>query len=209
MLFLGACKEEYSYPNVLTELAEVQTDAKGRLSTLTTDNGETYTIGIQSVENKFVPDTLYRMLTVFETLGNKANQLKLYSAQPIFSKYAQPESFFKNGIKTDPVDIQSIWCSGDYLNFILHVQTKDKPHVYHFVDQGIHEMTQPPTSLQDGKVLELTFYHDRKDDYEAFTTKYCFSIPLKPYEGILNKGDIIRLHLNTYKEGLVIREFEF
>ena len=209
MLSLGACKEDYSYPNVLTELAEVQTDAGGKLSKLTTDDGRTFSVKIQSAENKFVPDTLYRMLTVFEPLEEQNNQLKVYSAQPVFSKFAQPVSFFKEGIKTDPVDIQSIWYSGSYLNFILCVQTKDKPHVFHFVDQGIHKMNQSGTDSQGKKVLELTFYHDRNKDYEAFTTKYCFSIPLKPYEKVLNKGDIIRLHLNTYKEGKVIREFEY
>lgn len=206
MLSMGACKEEYTYPDVLTELAEVQTDTQGKLKQLTTDKGETFSISQFPKEYKFRPDTLYRMLTVFEQLAGQNNQLKLYSAQPIFSQIAQPESFFKEGIKTDPVDIQSIWRSGNYLNFILRVQTKDKPHQFHFVYQGIQSAEN---DSPEQKVLEFTFYHDRKGDYEAFTSKYCFSIPLKPYEQEMKKGDKIRLHLNTYKEGKVIREFDY
>lgn len=208
MLFLGACKEDYSYPNVLTELAEVKTDNEGRLKQLTTDNGSQYAIKIQSAENKFRPDTTYRMLTVFELFEGPNHPLKVYSAHPVFSKIAQPESFFKEGIKTDPVDIQSIWQSGNYLNFILHVQVKDKPHQFHFVFQGIKN--EPSANREkESKILEFSFYHDRKQDFEAFTAKYCFSIPLKPYEQEIEKGDKIRIYINTYKEGMVIREFNF
>ena len=214
MLSIGACKEDYSYPNVLTELAEVQTDENGHLKELTTDRGETFIVGKYASTTRFTADTLYRMLTVFEPLQEHPNQLLVHVVQPIFSEYPIPVKQLEDGIKTDPVDIQSIWRAGNYLNMILHIQTKEEPHKFHFVDHGIYPYDEQPNSdapqASKGKqVLELTFYHDRKEDYEAFTSNYCFSIPLKPYEGKLKKGDVIRLHLNTYKEGATIREFEF
>lgn len=214
MFSVGACKEDYSYPNVLTELAEVQTDEKGGLKELTTDRGETFTVAKYTSTITFTADTLYRMLTVFEPIEANSNQLLVYTAQPVFSELPLPFEQVKDSMKTDPVDIQSIWRSGNYLNMILHVQTKEKPHEFHFVDQGICPYNQKPEgnspqAEQKRQVLELTFYHDRKEDYEAFTSKYCFSIPLKTYEGKLRKGDKIRLHLNTYKEGFTIREFDF
>lgn len=207
MLSLGACKDDYTYPNVLTELTEVQTNAQGRIKQLTTDRGETFIVSEQSAANKFTADSLYRMLTVFEPIEGEVDQIRVYSARPVFSKIPQPEFFFKEGIKTDPVDIQSIWRSGNYLNMILCVQTKDHPHKFHFVNHGIKTYGNSRTSGQN--VLELTFYHDRGKDYEAFTTKYIFSIPLKGYESKMKKGDKIRFSLNTYKEGLVTREFDF
>lgn len=214
VLFIGACKEDFSYPNVLTEFAEVQTDRDGCLKELTTDRGETFSIMKFASTTRFTADTLYRMLTVFEPIEENPNQLLVHSAQPILSELPIPVDHFKDGIKTDPVDIQSIWRAGNYLNMILHVQTKDKPHEFHFVDKGIHPYDEKSngyhSQLTNGKqVLELTFYHDRKKDYEAFTSKYCFSIPLKHYEKKLKRGDIIRLHLNTYKEGNIIREYKF
>ena len=207
MLSLGACKEEYSYPNVLTELTEVQTDAEGKMSTLITDRGESYAITQHTFKHTLVADTTYRMLTVYEPIEGPTNQVLLYSSQLVFSKTPRPMSSFENGIKTDPVDIQSIWYSGNYLNMILLVQTKDKPHIFRFVDQGIHISDNPADKGK--KVLDLTIYHDRKDDYEAFTSKYCFSIPLKTFNDKMQKGDLIRFHLNTYKEGIVTREFNF
>lgn len=204
MLSIGACKEDYTYPNVLTELADVQTDSAGKPQQLTTDHGDTFIVSKYTSTNKFVADTLYRMITVFEPIEGHTNQLHLHAAQPIFSEIPLPVIAFKDGIKTDPIDIQSIWRAGNYLNMILHVQTKEEPHEFHFVHQGIY-----PSKEQGKQVLELTFFHDKKEDYEAFTTKYCFSIPLKPYAKKLKKGDIIRLHLNTYKEGFIIREFKY
>ena len=208
MLSLGACKEEYSYPNVLTELAEVQTDAEGKMVKLITDHGQSYDLPHLSFDNKvLVADTLYRMLTVYELREEPTDLIYIYSAKPVFSEVPRPMSSFEEGIKTDPVDIQSIWRSGNYLNMILLVQTKDKPHVFHFADQGIHTCDTPDNKGK--KVLDLTIYHDRKGDYEAFTSKYCFSIPLKTFNDKLQKGDLIRFHLNTYKEGMVTREFNF
>lgn len=214
MLSLGACKEEYTYPNVFTELAEVQTDASGGLKVLTTDRGAAFTVGNFASTTKFTPDSLYRMLTVFEPIPGQVNTLFVHSARPVFSELPKPADSFEDGIQTDPVDIQSIWRSGNYLNMILRIQTKDKPHKFHFVDQGIYPYNgqnnqDTPANEENKKVLELIFYHDRGDDFEAFTTKYCFSIPLYPYEGMMKKGDIVRLQLNTYKEGAIVREFEF
>lgn len=213
MLSLGACKEDYTYPNVLTELAEVETDKNGYIKQLTTDYDKTFNIISYESKGPLVPDTLYRMLTVFEEIKGNEAQLKLYSAQPIFSELTRPFQEFKDSFKCDPVDIQSIWMSKKYLNFILHVQTKDKPHRFHFVDLGIRPAdkkysTKGQTS-QENKMLEIALYHDKNNDYEAFTSKYCFSIPLKPYMKTMKEGDVIRLHINTYKEGQAIRDFHF
>lgn len=203
MYSLSACEEEYSYPNVVTELTEVETDSQGKLSRLITDRGESYAIGQQPEKLKLVADTLYRVLSVFEPMEEKNSPLHVYSIQPVFAYPPLPIKDFKEGIKTDPVDIQSIWRSGKYLNLILEVQTKDKKHAFHFADDGI-------STRNDGyRTLNLIFYHDRKDDYEAFTSKYCFSIPLNSYEGKLRKGDKILLHIQTYKEGKTTREFDF
>ena len=204
-LSMGACKEDFSYPNVFTELAEVKTDAKGKLVYLTTDNGETFSVKANKDTTTFAPDTLYRIISVYEKLEEDKNELLLHTAKPIIAPVPIPIESIKNGVKTDPVDIQSIWKTEKYLNMILHVQTKNKPHTFHFVDQGIH----PYKKEKHQQVLEFVLYHDRGDDYEAFTTKFYFSIPLYPYKDLMKKGDIIRLHIHTYKEGTTIREYEF
>lgn len=201
MCSIAACEEEYSYPNVITELTEMQTNSHGKLSKLITDRGKSFSIEQQPENLKLVQDTLYRMISVFEPMEEAA--VRVYSVQPVFARPPLPINEFKGGLKTDPVDIQSIWRSGKYLNLILEVQTKDKKHSFHFADNGI-------SMGNDGRrTLDLIFYHDRGNDYEAFTSKYCFSIPLKQYEGKLTQGDKILLHIHTYKEGMTTREFDF
>ena len=204
-LSLGACKEDFSYPNVFTELTEAKTNASGKFYSLTTDYGETFAIRAYTDTTHLVADSLYRVLTVFEKVGEENNELLLHAVQPVFSPLPIPMENFKKGVKTDPVDIQSIWKTEKYLNMILHVQTKNKPHIFHFVENGIHTLNNE----KHKQVLEFTLYHDRSNDFEAFTNKFCLSIPLYPYKEKMKEGDIIRIHINTYKEGRTTREYEF
>ena len=44
MLSMGACKEEYEYPDVITEFTEIQTDKNGKPCQLITDQGKTFQI---------------------------------------------------------------------------------------------------------------------------------------------------------------------
>ena len=106
-------------------------------------------------------------------------------------------------IHTDPVSIQSIWRSGDYLNMVLQIMVKDQKHELSFIENGI-------TTNADGtQTLTLTLYHDRKGDVEGFNEKQYLSIPLWHYQDILNKGDQIVLQLNTYKEGMTSRNYTY
>lgn len=203
ILFMGACKEDYVYPDVLTEFTELKTNKKGEPASLLTDRNESFIIQKFPEEYKLTADTTYRAVTMFQLLEENSNKVRMYNAQSVFCPAPVTADKIGKGIKMDPVEIRSIWKVDRYLNFILNVQVKDKPHTYHFIDQGIR------TNFDGSRTLHLTFYHDRKDDYEAFTHKAYFSIPLWRYEGKLQKGDKIQLRLNTYKEGEVIREFNF
>lgn len=204
-LLTGGCKEEeYVYPSVLTEFISVQTDESGTIARLVADNGTTYAVLQREGLDGLKADTLYRSLSIYEPVtidATEAVSAQLYSCQLVPSPYPLPASAFKNGVKTDPVDIQSIWFSGDYLNMILLVQYKEIPHLYHFVDEGI-------TGNTDGShTLNLRLYHNRNNDYEAFTQKIPLSIPLDKHLKELKAGDTIRFYLHTYKEGETYREF--
>ena len=203
ILSLGACKEEYVYPDVLTEFTELKTNKTGDLANLITDRGEQFTINQAPTKYDLTPDSIYRAISVYQPLEKEPNKVRLYSIGIVNAPLPIMESELKDGIKNDPVDIQSIWKSGHYINMILLFQIKDKGHVCHFIDQGIEK------NPDGSQVLQLTFFHDRKDDYEAFTQRINFSIPLWHYEGKLKKGDKIRFHIHTYKEGKVTREFNY
>ncbi len=201
------CKEEdYVYPNVVTEFIGAQTNNDGTISQLVADDGTIYSVLQRDGLGGLVADTLYRTISIYEPIAQengKGNVAQLYSCQLVLSVNPLPASDFKGNIKTDPVDIQSIWLSGEYLNMILLVQYKELSHLYHFVDEGI-------TSDQSGtQTLNLRLFHDRNNDYEAFTKQVYLSVPLKNYLQLQRKGDKIRFNLNTYKEGETYREFDY
>lgn len=208
LLSLGACKEdEYVYPNVISTFIDVTTDADGRLQDLITDKGETLQILNREGLNGLTPDSTYRTVSIYEpketdTQGN-ATAL-LYSCQLIIAVKPVMANKLPDGIaKTDPLNVQSVWKSGNYLNLILLPMAKEKSHIFHFIEDGI-------TDNEDGsRTLHLTLYHNQNGDYEAFTRKSFLSVPLWTYEGRLAQGDRVILRINTYEKGFVSYEFTY
>lgn len=206
VLTVVGCKDgEYVYPNVLTEMVDIRTDSSGKLSYLDTDTGKSYQINERSGLEGFTPDSIYRTLSIFEPISDETKDLSatLYSCQFVISVVPVAEETFKDGIKTDPLDIDRIWRSGKYINMVLDVMGKDKTHILNFVDKGIR-------NNDDGsKTLAITVFHSQNGDYEAFTRKAYASIPLWPYEDKLSNGDKVEITINTYKEGITTREFNY
>lgn len=202
LLLNVSCQEdEYVYPNVLTELTEIQTDNKGTLTFLITDAGEKYQILEQKGLDSLTPDSTYRVLCVYRIADTQKSTVQLYSVQTVLSMFPKPASEFHEGISTDPLDIQSIWLSEKYLNMVLLPLAKDKGHIFHFVENSLTETDEGTNRL------ELTLYHDQNGDYEAFTRKTYLSIPLWGYGDKLKTGDRIVLHIRTYEEGNTTHEF--
>lgn len=197
----GCQEDDYVYPDVLTEFTEVQTNDEGVLTYLLTDQGDKYQILEREGLDGLTPDSIYRTLCVYQITDVEKETVQLYSAQKVLSMLPKPTSAFSDGIRTDPLDIQSIWLSGKYLNMVLLPMAKDKSHIFHFVENSL-------TQDNEGRAqLELTLYHDQNGDYEAFTRKTYLSIPLWGYGNKLDTGDRIILHIQTYKEGNTTREF--
>lgn len=197
----GCQEDDYVYPDVLTEFTEVQTNDEGVLTYLLTDQGDKYQILEREGLDGLTPDSIYRTLCVYQITDVEKETVQLYSAQKVLSMLPKPASAFSDGIRTDPLDIQSIWLSGKYLNMVLLPMAKDKSHIFHFVENSL-------TQDNEGRAqLELTLYHDQNSDYEAFTRKTYLSIPLWGYGNKLDTGDRIVLHIQTYEEGNTTREF--
>lgn len=197
----GCQEDDYVYPDVLTEFTEVQTNDEGVLTYLLTDQGDKYQILEREGLDGLTPDSIYRTLCVYQITDVEKETVQLYSAQKVLSMLPKPASAFSDGIRTDPLDIQSIWLSGKYLNMVLLPMAKDKSHIFHFVENSL-------TQDNEGRAqLELTLYHDQNGDYEAFIRKTYLSIPLWGYGNKLDTGDRIVLHIQTYEEGNTTREF--
>ena len=191
MFFLGGCKDEESvYPSVLTEILSICTDAEGRAARLCPDHSDGYSIENPAGFPGLTPDSLYRVIAIYEITDAENRAAYLYSLSSIFS--APPVQGWEGEIKTDPVDVQSIWMSGGYLNMVLLVKGKDKEHAFHCIETG------------DGQHLVFQFYHDRQGDIEAYTKKAYFSIPMQAYKA---GHETFLFSISTHKEGVKTYEF--
>ena len=201
VVLLTACgEEEYVYPDLITEMSCLKTNAEGFGVQIITDNGTVWNLKEGNRPDSLTADSVYRVVSRFAPVAD--SEAVAYSFWKVISPLPKLKSEYES-IRLDPVDIQSIWQSGDYLNMVLQVMVKDKEHELSFIDNGI-------TSNANGtQTLHLTLYHHRKDDVEGFMQKYYLSVPLWHYQGKLNKGDTIVFELYTYKEGMTQRTFTY
>lgn len=198
LLFTSCGEEEYVFPDLVTEMVCLKTDANGYGTHFITDEGHTWHLKKENQPDSLTADSTYRVVSRYAPLND--NEAKAYSFYKTISSHPKLENIYKE-IFTDPVSIQSIWRSGEYLNMVLLISSKDQEHELSFIENGI-------ARNDDGtKTLTLTLFHDRKGDIEGFNEKYYLSIPLWHYQGVLDKGDSIILQLNTYEEGMTSRSY--
>ena len=201
VVLLTACgEEEYVYPDLITEMSCLKTNAEGFGVQIITDNGTVWNLKEGNRPDSLTADSVYRVVSRFAPVAD--SEAVAYSFWKVISPLPKPKSEYES-IHLDPVDIQSIWQSGDYLNMVLQVMVKDKEHELSFIDNGI------TSNANATQTLHLTLYHHRKDDVEGFMQKYYLSVPLWHYQGKLNKGDTIVFELYTYKEGMTQRTFTY
>ena len=198
-VLLSACgKEDYVYPNLITEMTCLKTDAEGFGTQIVTDQGIVWHLQEGNRPDSLTADSTYRVVSRFAPINE--TEAQAYALWKVIAPLPKPAEAY-DIIHTDPVSIQSIWRSGDYLNMVLHIKVKDQEHELSFIENGI-------TSDNNGtQTLMLTLFHDRKGDVEGFDQKFYLSVPLWHYQDKLNKGDQIVFQLNTYQEGTTSRTF--
>lgn len=201
---LTACSKEsdYVYPDLITEFLNMTTDSDGAASTLIKDDGSAFSINNATKINNLSPDTIYRVIAKYAVDTSANNGCIVYSATRCVSSYPIPrEKFIMT--PTDPVTFQSGWVSGNYLNASIVVRIKEQLHAYYFIQDSI-------TNQADGhKSLYLTLLHFRNNDVEGFNRTVYLSVPLYYYKKVLNQGDKVYFSVNTYKDGLIQKEYTF
>lgn len=190
--FISCSDDEdgYVYPPLLSEFADISTDASGAFVCIHTDGGETLPIvnASEVLAEGVTPDTLYRVISRYELVDGGA---KLYSLQAIAAPYALPIDAFPDGVKADAVEMQSLWRGGNYLNMVLLVKAQKGKHTFHFIEDSL---ITSPTGVHS---LYLRLYHDAAGDIKAYTQKAYLSVPLQPYSSLLSPKDTIFLSIPT------------
>lgn len=179
----------------ITELATIWTDSEGNISIIQNDKDERFIIADTKMANRIfieaspittrlTPDTPYRMICYYEKNGSMAQFLGM--SYTLAKRATLTSEFGEREIIQDPVEVQSIWISGGYLNIMARINVLDKQHELFSIKQ----------SYTTKHIFGL--YHDsHKDDYGYFRS-VCISIPLSGYD--LNKGDTVFFRCNGYNK---------
>lgn len=199
LLALSACnKEDYHYPDVITDLVELETDSSSNIHLIRTDDGVLYSPDKTIAFKDSTPDSLYRVRCTYLPINEGGGKATLYNVHSVISPFPKGPDFFKEGIKTDPVKITSIWKSGGYINLHLGVLTKGGAHKYHFLNLGKSRNSM-------GKATQrIQLFHSQEEDPEAYTREIFLSCPLNKLD--LQSGDSIIFSINTY-EGIKVYTF--
>lgn len=174
LLFSACSEDDYYYPSVKLEFVTVCMDADDHSVTLIPDKGDV----LEVVENKSdlrqIPESGLRVVANYEPLEDK--QAIIYGMAEILSPCPEPASsdLFSDGIKTDPVTLESIWLGRRYLNMVLQVRLKNGIHYFHFVEERVEE-------TESEKKVTLLLYHDARGDMQAYTQDVYASVPLAGY----------------------------
>lgn len=201
-LLSGCQEDEYHYPSVKLEFLTVGADSQGKLSYLITDTGKEYPLANSISNDYFKPDTLIRIIGNYELTANDGNSESalLYSASNAIAPAPITADKFADGVKTDPVDVQSIWLGWNYLNMVLEVKAQDKPHKFHFVEESY--------AVEGNRAaVSLTLYHDDGNDLQAYTQRAYCSIPLQQYatRGI----ETVRLSIDIHTYAGKVNTYQF
>ncbi|AVM52874.1 NigD-like protein [Bacteroides zoogleoformans] len=188
-------EEEHYYPSVKSEFLTGFSGADGTLQSVQTDAGTTYQILENATKTTIPADSLIRMVGSYtEATGTDGTTgVKLYGWIVAVSPFPVSPDRFKEGVKTDPADVQSIWPGLGYINIILTVKMQKALHLFHFIEDDVH------VDKESGRCdVFLRLYHDAKNDVQAFTKRIYLSVPLHRYvaaEGM--KQVTIHFSLNT------------
>jgi len=207
-LSLLSCKGEedsYIYPSVKLEFMSAQTDNSSQIISLKTDKDSTYQVEKDRTNSKLDANILQRIVCYYSTLSKATatenGTVEIYSliktVSPTPAKLAS-----ETEMKTDPVGIQSIWLSGDYIDLTLQVKLQSEKHAFHFIEGNTYYLGNKP-------IINLTLYHDKNGDVEAYTKVAYLSVPLAKYIKQYPNGFTVLFSIQTFTEGLKTFTFTY
>lgn len=208
MCLLAACgdDDDYYYPSVKLEYLTAFSGADGDLQTILTDDGKSYPVVEDATKMRIDANSSARIVSNFGTMNaaDGTAGVKLYAALKTVSPLPMPAEKFKDGVKTDPADIQAIWMGLNYLNVTLEIKSQQGKHKFGFIEDEI--VVDAATGTNN---VYITLYHDAGNDMQAYTQRAYLSMPLAQYaeEGI--RKVVVHFSLHTYSGAVKTYSFDY
>lgn len=171
-------KDEDVYPSIITELADVDTDADGVLTKMRTDNGKSYSI-VNRVSGLKESST-FRILCGYTPVSDdKVNLLQAQLAYYLCDSTSV--------LSTDPTPVLSVWRAGRYINMQLAPLTQGGVQYWGFAVDKV-----------EGTHTYLSLHHNQNGDPASYTKNVYASLDVNALTET-SEGDIITLTINTPK----------
>ena len=160
VLAITACSEsdDFTYPSIVTEMADCASDAQGTIRRITLDDGRTYTL--TNPLAGYAQNAVYRAMcdytlepsgsaTLYQTMG--AYVLRDSADAPLHH----------------PTNAESAWITPRYINLHLRPKTYGGRQYWGYVTDSI-----------EGGTAYLSIHHNQCGDPLAYSTTVYASIPL-------------------------------
>lgn len=206
-LFFCCTNEGYesgdgAYSDMRADFSEALTDGSAAIVSFTTDDGESLSL-TQAYKPQWVEkgDTTYRALIYYNKVQDISGSYnaELVMLRKVIVPMAQPQSEFNDGVKTDPVSLNSSWISASqrWLNLDLSVKTGKSDD--EDAAQTLGLVLDSATQDADGHTtVTLTLYHDQGSVPEYYSTACYVSVPLFRAPVELSAGDTVVINVQTY-----------
>lgn len=186
---LAACSDDSAtWPPIRTDLGLLTASSQGRAATFLPDGQEELTVAAGPAG--MVPDSTYRIVATYRTENGAAVISGVRSVM-----VAVPRSYEVE--KTEPLEVNSVWLGGGFVNLRLVVKTRlQAPQYFGFIDRGL-------IRWPSGRATALVqLYHDQGSDPASFSETAYLSLPLSVFGDVLAPGDTVRLLVNTSADGV-------
>lgn len=183
--------DDFVYPNVLTDFMDIYTNENKLVDRIQADGSQLLFLNNILQGENLQSDTLYRAVGMY-SLPDESGHTSVYNVSLIYAgKPHKRENI--TAIKTDPLNIESVYRGGNYLNIVALPMMQNNVHSYAFVEDSIR------FDRLGKKKLFLKLAHNQNGDRESFPRRVYLSIPLGEYD--MNEGDTVILRANIYNKG--------
>ena len=204
--FLACTQDAYdkgqgTYSLMRVDLVEAHVRADSLIDYVTTDDGQLLQL-LQPSRHTWVKttDTLYRAMLYYNLSGQ--DKAEVLSCAPVITTKVTPADSLKEGMKTDPVGLESVWMarSRRYLNVSIYLKMGESDN-----DKAVHRLAIVKDTLVENadatSTLCLQLYHDQGNVPAYYSQRTYFSIPLYDLQ-----ADSVSLTVTTY-DGRVTKLF--
>lgn len=206
VLFVTACEQDVydkgdsTYSYVRADFVEAYVDNDRSVSQVLTDDDVRLQLTVPYAASWIQrPDTTYRAVLYYNQKGQQAEAVNLQRVSTASIKTTQQ---LRNGAKTDPLKLESVWLSGNkrYLNLSVilmmgAVSDEAASHALGIVGDTI-------MVGDDGlRTYHLRLAHSQGDVPQYYSQRVYFSVPVYGLP-----VDSLRLSVNTY-DGVVTKGF--